>query len=201
MHEGFDGEPSAGDSARFSVRNRYVAPDGSVICRERAAYSITPNADGYLLTIDTQFSSDQAFTFGVKEEMGLALRVATPIRVKDGNGSILSARGGRDEEGTWGLVDRWWDYAGVKDGRRVGVLLMSGIDNPDVWAHSRDYGLLVANPFPLDREGNRDKKTRVEPGNPFRLRFGVQVHEHAKAAPFDPQAAYLRYHERLKDES
>lgn len=199
-HEGFIREPEAGETARFAVRNRYASQDGSTICIEEARYAIYPNEDGYLISLDTEFSSPKPFYFGVREEMGLALRVASPLRVKDGNGAITSASGGKNEEGTWGLVDVWWDYAGTIHGKHVGLQLMSGPGNPPVWAHSRDYGVLVANPFPVDKEENREKQTIVDPKQPLRLRFGIQVHEHGDGEEFVPAQAYTRYQERGADE-
>ena len=194
IQEGLTGEPRAGTStAAFGVTNRYLAQDGSIVCREMAQYTFQSNPDGYLIALDTTFYSDQAFYFGVREEMGLALRVASPLRVKEGNGSIYSAGGGRDEKGTWGLVDQWWDYAGKLDGKHVGLQVISGPENRPVWAHSRDYGVLVANPFPVDRKPNRDKKTVVEPGQPLRLQFGIQVHEHDEREEFVPSRAAERY--------
>jgi hypothetical protein len=53
--------------------------------------------------------------------------------------------------------------------------------------------VLVANPLPVDRADNRDKKVVVKPGGEFRLRFGIQIHEHDKREQFDPEAAYRRY--------
>ena len=193
VHDGFEGEIAAGDSARFVVKNRYVAAGGKVICNQRTEYRLARDAAGWLLAIDAAFSSDKSLAFGVKEEMGLGVRVATPIAVKGGTGSITSTAGGRDEKGTWGKVDSWWDYSGTIDGRRVGLLVMSGPGNPDVWAHSRDYGVLVANPFPVDTKDNQGKKTAVEPGRPFRLRFGVLVHDGPAKDAFDAKAAAKRY--------
>ena len=70
---------------------------------------------------------------------------------------------------------------------------MSGRGNPAIWSHSRDYGVLVANPFPVDRKPNRGLTREVKPGEEFRLRFGVQVHEHARRAEFKPEQSYERY--------
>ena len=186
-------EPTAGVTASFATSNRYVAPDGREICREWTGYYLVPNKDGYLILIDARFFGDQPFSFGVKEEMGLGVRVATPLVVKGGAGSILAASGGKNESGTWGKVDQWWNYFGTLDGRSAGIQIMSGPGNPAVWSHSRDYGVLVANPFPVDRPPNRGKKVTVKPGEKFRLKFGIQVHEHATRAAFDPAASYQRY--------
>ena len=98
-----------------------------------------------------------------------ALRTAKPI-------VYVNAVGGNDEL--------------VFDGHSM---VMSGNGDHEVWSHSRDYGVLVANPLPVDRSENRGKSIVVKPGEEFRLRFGVQVHEHAKRTDYDPAAAYRRY--------
>ena len=199
VHGGLSGQPAILDSGiRWKVQNRWLGPDGALVCREQAHYQMERNRDGYLLRIDTRFSADTPFEFGVIEEMGLAVRVATPIMVKDGKGAILSASGGKNEKGTWGKVDRWWDYYGPIGGRSIGLQVMSGPQ--EVWSHSRDYGVLVANPLPVDRPENRDKKITVAPGEEFRLRFGVQVHEHPKREDYDPEAAYGRYAAGLQEQ-
>ena len=192
IQEKFAGEPEAGQQANWTVENRYLAPGGREMCRETASYRISKNRDGFLISMDSRLHGPKPFWLGVREEMGLAMRVATPIMVKN-KGSILSAGGGRDEKGTWGKVDRWWDYYGPLGDKSAGIQLMSGPGNPPVWSHSRDYGVLVANPLPVDRDGNRDKKVVVEPGEEFRLRFGIQIHEHDKREQFDPEGAYRRY--------
>ncbi len=201
VHDGIVGEPKVGaESASWMVRNRWLAPGGKLVCRETARYQFEKNADGYLLRVDNRFSGDEVFEFGVIEEMGLAIRVATPIMVKGQGGAILSGRGGVNEKGTWGKVDDWWDYHGPIGGRSVGLQVMSGNGDHEVWSHSRDYGVLVANPLPVDRAENRGKSIVVEPGEEFRLRFGVQVHEHARREEFDPAAAYRRYLAGLQEQ-
>lgn len=193
LQERILGEPTATmDRATFAVENRYLAPDGREMAREIARYVVTANKDGYLISLDSRLTSPKAFWLGVREEMGLAMRVATPLTVKNG-GAILNAAGGKNEKGTWGKTDRWWDYYGPLANKAVGIQLMSGPANPPIWSHSRDYGLLVANPLPVDRAENRDKKITIKPGEEFHLQFGIQVHEHAARDDYDPAASYQRY--------
>jgi hypothetical protein len=194
VSEGFEREPLIKDlSASFGVKNRYLGKDGKVVCLEIANYELIKNSDGYLIRMESNFTSDKELVFGVKEEMGMALRIASPIRVKQGSGSIASASGGVNEKGTWGKIDKWWDYYGLQKKRSVGLQIMSGEGNPPVWAHSRDYGLLVANPFPVDVKENRDKTTVIKAGDPYRLSFGIQVHDAADRSSYDPKASYERY--------
>ena len=192
-HQGYQNVVTAGKTLAFTTLQEYLDAEGRAICRESTQYSITSNADGYLMVLDSKFSSTRDFYFGVKEEMGLTMRVATPIVVKNGDGRILNGQGGINEKGTWGKVDQWWDYAGTIGGHFAGIQIMSGSVNPDVWSHSRDYGVLVANPFPVDKAPNRDKKTWVQAGEVFRLQFGIQIHEHPDKASFDPVASYQRF--------
>jgi len=197
LYDGFETRPQSGAEVRFTTRERYVDAKGKDVCRSVTRHELTAVPSGWMLSIDTALHSGDDLVFTVKEEMGLGMRVATPISVKAGNGSILNASGGKDEQGTWGKHDRWWDYYGAVDDRQVGMMLMSGPDNPPIWSHSRDYGLLVANPFPVDRPQNRDKQTVVKPGEAFRLRFAILVHETTARASIDREAIYERFLHRL----
>ena len=61
------------------------------------------------------------------------------------------------------------------------------------WSHSRDYGVLVSNPFPKQpKERPRAyNTTTVKKGERFRLRYAVLIHE-VDAADFDPAAMASR---------
>lgn len=197
VHDGFISEPAGGEFAEFKTLDRYVAPGGVTLCRQVTQYRLVTDADGWLLSLDAEFTSDKPFWFGVREEMGLGVRIATPLRVRDGNGSILNSAGDRNEKGTWGKVARWWDYSGTIDDHRVGVMLLTDPRGPNVWSHSRDYGVLVANPFPVDRPPNRSKRHTVQPGESFRLRFAVLIHDHSRGNPeFDPAEVWTRHRDR-----
>lgn len=197
-HLRFEKVSAKGKEAQFTARNRYLDAAGNELCAETASYRLQHNPDGILLTIDTRLRASKDIFFGVKEEMGLALRVATPITVKHGRGSILSAAGGKDEKGTWGKPDKWWDYFGPIDDRHVGVQIMSASSNPDVWSHSRNYGVLVANPFPVDIKKNRGKKVEIAEGAVLHLCFGVQIHDNAERADYHPQSTYGAFLESIR---
>ena len=190
-HERFTKPPAGGPgSGGFEVVNRYVA-DGQTICRETARYTVVARPAGYVIVWDSTFTpdGDGGFDFGEQEEMGLGVRIATPLAVKGGSGKIRNSRGGVDEKGTWGQSADWCDYAGVIDGRHVGVTLMvppGGTTKP--WFHSRDYGLLVANPF--GPRAGAPARLSVGPGATFRLRLAVFVHESDLADGVDIAAEY-----------
>jgi hypothetical protein len=77
---------------------------------------------------------------------------------------------------------------------------MAGPDNfRRSWFHSRDYGLIVANPFgrkamtgPDDNDVEPDI-TPIEPGDDFKLRFGVYLFTLSADEKPDLGALYAEY--------
>lgn len=161
---------------RFAVELRYRAADRT-ICNESCRLTIMPGDFGAIVVWDSTFTGAQPFAFGDQEEMGLGLRVATPLAVVNG-GQITNAEGLRDEKQVWGKTSNWCDYSGVVDARRVGVMLVPDPANfRPSWFHARDYGFVAANPF--GRQAfTKSEKSRIEvrPGERFRLRFAVVIH-------------------------
>jgi len=186
-HGGFITEPAAGDRiGHFEVLNVYEAPAGAtpeVVCEERCRYTFHVTPSGYLLVVDSTFQSkDHPFTFGDQEEMGLGVRLATPLSVKHGTGLLENSEGGRNEEGTWGRSANWCAGLGRAGGAWLGMSVMvhPGNFRPS-WFHSRDYGLIVANPFGKkamtgpDDDAVPADSTTVDASETFRLRFGVAI--------------------------
>lgn len=178
VHQEFAQSPaSEGGSGGFAVVNNYVA-DGQTLCTERCGVRFDLCDGGYAITYDAVFRGDKEFYFGDQEEMGLGVRVATPLAVKSG-GYIVDGAGRRDEAGVWGHQADWCDAGGTIDGHEVGVALLCDPANfRKSWFHARDYGLLVANPFGANAftKGSKSRVV-VRPGESLRLRFGVYVHQ------------------------
>jgi hypothetical protein len=170
-----------------AVDNRYLTKKGDEICREACRYLFRPRHGGWLLTIDSTFTADKEFYFGDQEEMGLGVRLATPLLVKNG-GAIRNSHGDQNEKGCWGKRAAWCDYSGLIDKKRAGILLLPHPDNfkPSSF-HARDYGALVANPFAEQAFGRAKApaKTIVKPGASLRLRYGVLAYRLADEKPLD----------------
>jgi len=182
----FDGftEPLKGDrhSGSFAVRNRYMSEDGErVVCDEVTRYHFTRVPEGLRLKIDAEYRAEaHDFYFGDQEESGLAIRVASPIRVQGGNGTIVNDRGEKNAVDVWGKEAKWFDYFGTIDGRQVGILVTPSPNNPrPSWLHARDYGVVVTNPFPKQPKERREPyvKTKVKQGDVFQLSYELLVHE------------------------
>jgi len=186
-------DPPKNGSNHFAVKNHYLAADGkTIVCTETCRFTFHVRPAGYLLLWDSQFHSGNAdFAFGDQEEMGLGVRLATPLIVKNG-GEIRTSAGDVNEKNVRGKAAEWCDYSGTIDGQRVGVTLMPDPKNfRQSWYHARDYGLLVANPFGRNALTRGEvSRVTVQKGESMRLRFGVFLHGMKEV---DLNAAYRDY--------
>lgn len=176
-HVEFSRPPAAdGQGAEFAVRNRYLAGDRAV-CDELCTMVIRLRPAGWWIDWTSEFTGADEFEFGDQEEMGLGVRLATPLSVTKG-GTISNSEGGRNEAQVWGKQSDWCDYSGTAEGRPAGILLVPDAANfRRSWFHARDYGVLVANPFGRNAFTKGDKsRVVVKPGETLRLRFGILLH-------------------------
>jgi hypothetical protein len=179
-----------GSRGWFAVRNKYMDGDREV-CIEDCAYSVELLPQGWELRQESRFTGARAFAFGDQEEMGLGIRVATPLAVKNG-GQMRNSEGLENEKAIWGKTAAWCDYTGTIDGEKVGMLVMTDPSNfRSSWMHARDYGFLAANPFGQQAFTNGAKSLiNVSPGDALTLGYGIYIH---RGLDFDPQAAYRDY--------
>jgi hypothetical protein len=194
----------------FAVRNEYLDQNdpSKIVCQEIARYEFAARPAGYLLLWDSTFSSDVEFYFGDQEEMGLGVRVATPLRVgasgegnaPPGNGTILDSHGRKNEKHVWGNTADWCDFSGAMAGQHLGMTIFCHRENfRPSWFHARDYGLLEANPFGRQAFGKGPiSKIVVKPGESLRLRYGVLLHSGPAGSQPDLNAAYADYLELTK---
>jgi hypothetical protein len=194
VHDGFVEAPhDSMGQGHFTVRNHYLATGSTdVVCAETCRFDVLVRPTGTLLMWDSTFTaSNGEFYFGDQEEMGLGLRVATPLAVVNG-GEILNSAGRRNGDQVWGQQAEWCDYSGVVDGQHLGLTLMPDPANfRRSWYHARDYGFVAANPFGVRAfTGGEASKVIVRRGENLRLRFGVLVHSSPSEADFDVAAAY-----------
>ena len=209
--EFIDSPANKSGHASFSVRNRYWNEAGKkVVCTEVAEYTFqalhsddSPQMPaGFLLYWDSTFSSStDDFTFGDQEEMGLGIRVTTPIAVTQG-GQIRNRDGRTNEKQVWGKMSAWCDYSGLVGNHRIGMTLMPDPANfRRCWFHARDYGFCAANPFGRNAFTRGEKsKITVARGASLKLRFGIFLHAQPKNEPRrDLNLAYRAYLDQLKN--
>lgn len=181
-HVRFVKEPKDGT---FTVLNRYRHGERAV-CEETCRVTVVRRPAGLLLVLDSAFAGEAPFAFGDQEEMGLGVRVASPLAVKAG-GRMRDSAGRTNEKEIWGHPGEWCDYSGVVDGRRAGLLVVSDpSDGLPSRLHARDYGVLVFNPFGRKAFKAGDAaRTEVKPGQTLRLRYGVLLYRAADAEGLD----------------
>ncbi len=186
-----------GDRFRFAVENRYLPEDAEhEICREICRYEFALHGQGILVRWDSTFQSDdQDFYFGDQEEMGLGVRLATPIAVNSSlGGHILNSHGQRNEKEAWGQAAEWCDYGGTVNGRFVGVQFMPHPGNSrECWFHTRDYGFVAATLFGRRAFGAGERsQIFLRNGQPFSLRYGAHLRWNDRTQDFNPAAIYQR---------
>jgi hypothetical protein len=192
-HERFTEPPGVRDGKlTFATESRMLTTNSQPLCTLLSRVTVAARPAGYLLIWDATFqASEQDLAFGDQEEMGLGVRVATPITEKNG-GLITSSTGGKTAKATWGKPFDWCDYSGLIGDRRVGVALMPDPSNfRPSWFHNRDYGLMVANPFGRNAMKQGEvSRVEVKRGEKLRLRFGILLHSTPAERDADLAAAY-----------
>lgn len=176
----------------FATESSLIATNGETLGKLNSTFVLSSAHDGYLLSWRALFEPlTENFAFGDQEEMGFGIRVATPLSEKNG-GTVRNSDGLTGAKNAWGKTAAWCDYSGVLSNRLVGITVMPDPKNFRAsWFHSRDYGLVVANPF------GRKAFTKGEPSSvPVKkgeitiLRFAAFIHSSPTNEPPDITAAY-----------
>ena len=195
QHVRFIEPPQVSDnSSSFVEEKRYLASDGTEVCREIFHWKIHSLDDGFLMEWNATFSSEREFYFGDQEEMGLGVRVATPIAEKNG-GLLQDSEGRKKAKRIWSNAARWCDYRGPIDEQTVGMSLLCHPENfRPSWMHARDYGFMAANPFGRKAmHKGEESKVIVKPGESLNVRFGVWIYDMKPDAEIDIETAYRKY--------
>lgn len=205
VHQKFLQDPTTANGiVGFAVENAYksTTEPAQTICVERCRYELHAVEGGYLLTWDSTFLGDMAFSFGDQEEMGLGFRVATPLRVEVREadlplptGSMIDSEGRRNARGIWGQSARWVDYNGLIDDAPAGMAVFCHPQNfRPTRFHARDYGFIAANPFSTAAfKVGRATRTTVRPGESLRLQYGVLLHAGEKLEATEIESLYEHY--------
>jgi hypothetical protein len=168
----------------ITTKNEWRTADGTKILDEIRVIRVYDFGKVWLLVLDIDLhASVFPITFGDTKEGSMGVRVHDQLREKGGKGSLLNAEGKVGAKQVWGQRSAWCDYSGVIDGKAVGIAIFDDPENrfPACW-HSRDYGLMAANPFGRDGsafpavKGQKDL-VRLAKGERLQLRYGILVHE------------------------
>ncbi len=196
-HRLFTVPPKDGNPASFSAESVYLDRDGvTPLLKETMSYGFHITSQGLLITINAIIEAEaEKVIIGSKEEGGIAIRVASDLRVQKG-GKMIDNKGRKGGKAIWGKAARWVDNSGKKKGRWVGATLFASHSDLGVFHwHSRDYGLIAANPFgPLNKAPDRILKK----GEKLSFNYGLMVHSHEQASEYSPKKAEGIYLKNLK---
>ena len=191
-HSLFTDSPESGNPATFTAESVYLDRDGkSPLLKETMRYAFHITDQGLLISVNAIIEAEaDKVTIGSKEEGGLAVRVASDLRVQKG-GKMIDNQGRDGGKAIWGKAARWVDNSGNKEGRWVGVTLFASHSDLGVYHwHARDYGLITANPFgPLNKAPDKILKK----GEKLSFNYGLMVHSHQKASEYSPKRAEGTY--------
>lgn len=178
-HQRFTAAPEWKDgSLRFATLSTMQRADGSALADMACEFTLTPLPGEYRLTWDAAITPVvDGFFFGDQEEMGLGLRMATPLTEKSG-GLITSSTGATTAKATWGQPAEWCGYTGTVSGVKAGVKIIPDATNfRPCWWHNRDYGVFVANPFGrAAMQQGAPSRVEVRRGDTHRLKFTIVLH-------------------------
>jgi len=164
---------TSGKVGILRTRNRWVAPDGKVVCTDDRKISFQATADARVIDYEVTLHApaNEAVVLGDNKDGTMAIRLAqwmtmahkhqgggTNITGAGSNVSVSSTvtsrgqivnSGGRRDNDTWGKRADWCDYFSEHHGKTYGVAIFDHPDNlrHPTWWQARDYGLFGANSF------------------------------------------------------
>jgi hypothetical protein len=192
-HERFTRKPSTDkEEFSFETESTMITTNSEPLAKLVSQITLTSRTGGYLLAWRASFTpTANGFVFGDQEEMGFGIRVATSINEKNG-GLVTNSEGVTGAKNAWGKIASWCDYSGTISNRLVGMTVMSDPKNfRSSWFHSRDYGLVVANPFGQKAFTKGEASSvAVSKGDTFQLRFAAFIHSTPTNGSPDIAAAY-----------
>jgi hypothetical protein len=197
QHETFL-ETKGGQVGVVRTRNRWVAPDGRLICTDERTLRFHGGPEGRFIDVEITLSAlpDTPLLMGDNKDGTMAIRVAQWMTLshlvkqpdgtqKDtgGTGHIVTSRGDRDKN-AWGKRADWCDYYATRDGKTYGIAIFDHPQNlrHPTWWMAREYGLFGANPFGQhDYENLKDQPHigdyTIPAGGSLTLRYRFFFHD------------------------
>lgn len=178
------GKPHGADGApHVHTTNEWRTADGQKILDESRTVHLVDLNGVRLIMVDIDLHASVCpITFGDTKEGSFAVRVHDQLREKGGKGSLTNADGKTGALFLWGQRSLWNDYSGPLGTQNVGLAIFDHPKNPHPahW-HSRDYGLMAANPFGRAKSGFPGMKGKTDlvklaKGEHLKLRYGILLH-------------------------
>jgi len=180
-------EATSGETAVIRASNRWLAPDGRLLCRDETTIRIRAMPGGRILDYEVTLHAlpDEPLLMGDNKDGTMAIRLAQWMtlphlyqkRKISGDGHIVTSTGARDAD-AWGKRADWCDYHAAHDGKIYGVAIFDHPENlrHPTWWMARDYGLFGANPFGRHDYEHLENQPHIgdytiQPGSSLTLRY------------------------------
>ena len=171
------------NGASVETLNEWKSADGVKILDEKRSIRFSVSPEGRLFEIDIDLHASVCpITFGDTKEGSFGIRVSDEIKAKGGNGHYMNAQGKKNEKEVWGRISDWNDYVGKIGDVTAGIAVFDHPSNKHraCW-HSREYGLMAANPFGRSVAGFPDQKGKTDlvklaKGEHLKLRYAIFAH-------------------------
>ena len=190
LHDKFLEVKSGEDSGVIRSQNKWVGPDGTIVCTSEQTFRVYARpANERLFDFDvTLKAGDKEVVLGDTKEGSMGIRVAETMRSKANKfnagkpaGQIVLSSGVTGDD-TWGKRAEWCDYYGPVQGKTMGIAIFDHPKNPrhPTWWHVRNYGLFAANPFGLhdfEKQPSGAGNMKIAPNQSVTFRYRFYIHE------------------------
>jgi hypothetical protein len=151
-------ETTSGATGILHTHNRWIAPDGRLICTDDRTLRFHATPAGRFIDYEVTWHAlpGEPLLIGDNKDGTMAIRLAQWMTLPHkfqgkevpGTGHTVTSAGQRDAD-AWGKRADWCDYHAPRDGKIYGVALFDHPQNlrHPTWWMARDYGLFGANPF------------------------------------------------------
>lgn len=177
-----------GAAAAVATANKWVKPDGAVVCTDTTRLAFTTVPGGRAIDFEiTLHASNGDVVLGDTKEGTMGIRTHSNLCLKNNpgvttaNGRAVNSEGVRGAD-VWGKRARWVDYWGEIDGKTVGIAIFDNPRNPrhPTWWHARDYGLIAVNPFGIhdfEKKPARTGDLKIPAGESRTFSYRFVFHE------------------------
>jgi hypothetical protein len=177
----------------------WIEKGGKKALEDAREFTIYSTSSAIVMDLDVTMKATQgSITFGDTKEGTFGIRIPDSMRVKGGDGHMISSTGLKDGD-VWGKRAEWIDYYGTVQGATMGIAIFDNPGNfrhPTYW-HARDYGLFAVNPFgihdfvPGEKAGAGDYTVPAGGSQPFRYRVIFHRGDATAAGIGDAWGAYI----------
>jgi hypothetical protein len=149
---------ASGPQGSLTTSNRWVHPNGTLICTDERTLKFGGDTAGRCLDYDITLHAlaDKPLLLGDNKDGTMAVRLAQWLTAphkangveRGGTGHMVTARGDVGNA-AWGKRADWCDYYAAHNGQTYGIAIFDHPENlrHPTWWMVRSYGLFAANPF------------------------------------------------------